>query len=217
MDTPGPIRILVVDDHSMFREGLVATLNREAGFEVCEAGSVAGALVQLDAAPCDVLLLDYDLGNERGTDLLDRLDRMTFDGLVVILTGFVGAIPDDVTRRYDVDGIISKAHSVEWLAGKLRELQEGGSYFDPDTHSAFDDSLSGWRPISEWDVRLTARERDTLRHIMNGCTNKEIAAIYRITESGVKRTVQRLFRKTAAHTRSQLVRIALEHGLDREP
>lgn len=203
------IRVLLVDDHAMVRESIAHVLQEDAGFDVTHCGSVVDALDALSGKNIDLLLLDYDLGVDRATDLIVQLDRVGFTGRVVILTAYVNDAAARHLVQMGVSGILLKSDSLSSLGACLRDIHDGHTCF----HVTPAPRADGTETSSRRNA-LTPRERATLHEVVNGLSNKEIASLYTISESSVKATIQRLFLKTGARTRGQLVRLALERDLD---
>jgi two-component system, NarL family, nitrate/nitrite response regulator NarL len=208
------IRILVVDDHALFRESVARLLQAEPGFEVvAECGSTEEGLRVLKASEIDVVLLDVDLGPERGTDLLESLRAERFKGKVLLVTAGVEENQIPTLIRKGISGVIMKHSSPALLIQAIREAMEGKALFEQDLLRRALESAEqlGARQTS---ARLTERERRVLSFIFEGLGNKQIADRLGISESAVKACLQQLFAKTGVRTRSQLVRIALEQYRD---
>jgi len=208
------IRILVVDDHALFRESVARLLQAEPGFEVvAECGSTAEGLRVLKSSEIDVVLLDVDLGPERGTDLLESLKAERFKGKVLLVTAGVEENQIPTLIRKGISGVIMKHSSPALLIQAIREAMEGKALFEQDLLRRAMESAEqlGARQTT---ARLTERERRVLSFIFEGLANKQIADRLGISESAVKACLQQLFVKTGVRTRSQLVRIALEQYRD---
>jgi two-component system, NarL family, nitrate/nitrite response regulator NarL len=210
------IRILIVDDHSLFRESLGRMLQAEPGFSVVgECRSLAEALATLSAVEADVILLDYDLGNEQGTSLLAELKKRQIHTSVLIVTA--GMPSEEAFRGFDegVMGILLKHSSLDQLIAAIRTVSAGERWLGDDAMRALLSSRSGIPIGSETARPLTARQSDVMRGILDGLTNKEIAFNLKSSETSVKAVIQELFQKAGVRTRSQLVRIAIEkHSSD---
>jgi DNA-binding NarL/FixJ family response regulator len=210
------IRVLMVDDHSLFREGLSRLLESSAGFHVVgECTNVSDALTALARTETDVVLLDYDLGTEQGTALLDGIRRYHKNTKVLAVTA---GMPNAATIRMmeaGASGIFLKHSSLDQLLSAIRRVAHGELWFDPGTFRAI---LAGRGSKAESDDRtrpLTARQSQVMRGVLDGLTNKEIALNLNVSESSVKAVIQELFQKAGVRTRSQLVRIAIEkHSSD---
>jgi two-component system nitrate/nitrite response regulator NarL len=203
-----PISLFLLDDHALFREGLVRLLAAGDEFQLVGAtGDPAVALEMVRNGEIDVLLLDYDLGPHSAEDFVLALRHSGFQCRILLVTA--GLPERDALRmiRAGVAGIFHKQHAPEDLRRSIREVFEGKVLLDEHylrkLVQVATESGSG-------TVRLTDREKHTLRLLIEGLANKEIAATLAISESAVKATLQMLFNKTGVRTRSQLVRVAIE-------
>jgi len=206
------LRLLLLDDHVLFREGLRRLLVTESDFEtVAECGTPAEALEVLSRSAVDVILLDFDLGEETGTSFITQAHTLGYRGKILIVTA--GMIPLDVTvaRNLGVSGIFLKHNSPKTLLEAIRDVARGREWMDsravPSVPVAVDRS-------TQVNAQLSQRELQVLRSVFEGLTNKEIAHNIGASQSSVKATLQRLFEKTGVRTRSQLVRIAIERSLE---
>jgi two-component system, NarL family, nitrate/nitrite response regulator NarL len=204
------IRLLLLDDHTLFRESLSRLLDAEPDFEmVADCSSVEQAIEVLRNRAVDLVLLDYDLGSERAPDFLDRAHELGLAPRVLMVTA--GVTPSESVQILNegASGIFLKHSSPALLAEAIRKVNSGETWVDqrclrdivhvasqPEGRSATKD--------------FTERERAVLRGVFEGLSNKEIGARLGISEGSVKAALQQLFHKTGVRTRSQLVRIALE-------
>jgi DNA-binding NarL/FixJ family response regulator len=209
-DAKSPIRILLVDDHVLFREGLARLLAAENDLElVSHCGSIGEARRALERQPIDIVLLDLDLGDEKGADLLAALAGRGSHTKVLVLTA--GVSDAELPRLFELGaaGIFFKESSVLALARGIRAVMNGEAWIDQRVLA----TLAGRRnavPRESRSAAFTDRERQVLRGVFEGLANKEIGGRLGISESSVKAALQQLFHKTGVRTRSQLVRIALE-------
>ena len=206
---PAPIRLFVVDDHALFREGLVRLLSADPEFALVGAESEPVLTEEaLMNGRVDVLLLDYDLGPDRSAvEYVAELRRRGFNRKILLVTA---GLPDREALRMiraGVAGIFHKQHAPDDLRRSIRQVFEGKVLIE-------EHYLRQLVQVATADenqaVRLTQRERQILRFLIEGLANKEIAAELKVSESAVKAALQTLFSKTGVRTRSQLVRIALE-------
>jgi two-component system nitrate/nitrite response regulator NarL len=207
---PKTVRILLIDDHALFRESVARLLDAEPGFEVVgDCSSSAEALQILKSREVDMILLDLDLGTERGSDLLEKLRVESFTGKILLVTAGVNQSEVPNLIRKGISGIFMKHGSPALLVQGIREAMEGRAIFEQDMlrRSLETDEPSEARQGTD---RLSERERQVLSFILEGLANKQIADRLQISESAVKASLQQLFAKTGVRTRSQLVRIALE-------
>ncbi len=205
------IRLLILDDHILFRESLGRLLETTADLRVVShCTTLDEALEALTREEIDVILLDYDLGAELGTDLLPRLNESRNRARVLLVTG---GLSDEMTLRAmerGASGIFLKHNSPDLLVSAIRQVAGGGTWLD---HAALQNMLSSRRERSQTSAPaapLKPRQTAVLRGILDGLANKEIAAKLDISESSVKSVIQELFHKAGVRTRSQLVRIAIE-------
>jgi two-component system, NarL family, nitrate/nitrite response regulator NarL len=210
---PKPLRVLIVDDHALFREGVGRVLADQPDFAVEHCGSVDEALQLVEKYPPHVVLLDYDLGFERGSRFLPAAGELGFEGRVLVVTGWVS---DDEAIRLlgvGVSGIFLKENPTSALVEAILDVARGGAWLD----QRFLKLAMGVDPGPELDEsrkRLSERERKVVGALLEGLSNKEIAGRLQVSETIVKTILQRLFQRTGVHTRGQLVRVVLEQYQD---
>jgi len=206
-----PVRILLIDDHTLFRESLVRLLEVEPGFlVVAHCASIAEALKLLASSAIDVILLDYDLSEEVGTDLLSELRSRNIAPRILIVTA---GMRDSVTRdalSAGISGVIFKHSGPSQLIDAIHRVAQGEMWLDTAAIRSLI-ATTDEKPAASRSVQpLTERQREVLHGILDGLTNKEIASKLQVSESSIKAVIQELFHKAGARTRSQLVRIAIE-------
>lgn len=213
-DPSRKLRILLIDDHALFREGLARLLATEPDFEMLvPCATVDEALRVLDTTKVDLVLLDYDLGRERGSRFFVHALERGFQGRILIVTaGLTDAEATDLLRM-GAAGIFFKHSSPQLLAKAIRKVMEGEAWLDQRYVKVLLNS-SGSSAEENQASKLSEREREVLRAVLEGLANKQIASRINVSESSVKATLQQLFLKTGVRTRSQLVRIALEQYQD---
>lgn len=208
------IRLLLLDDHALFRESVARLLQAEPGFEVvanCSSGTEALRIIK--SREIDIVLLDLDLGEERGADFLESLRTEHFKGKVLLVTAGVNERDVPTFIRKGVSGVFMKHGYPADLIQGIREAMEGKALFNQDLLRK---ALESANELStqQATVRFTERERRVLSSVFEGLANKQIGDRLQISESAVKACLQQLFAKTGVRTRSQLVRIALEQYRD---
>ena len=207
------IRLLLLDDHVLFREGLSRLLASEPDFEmVGNCGTSAEALEVLRGSPVDVVLLDFDLGEDHGSQFIAAARRAGYAGKILMVTAGMNAAESSIALQLGASGIFLKHNSPVTLAKAIRLVASGEMWVDQRVIHLMADGIHQ-REGRTFHKVLTEREQQVLRGIFEGLTNKEIAARLGVSESAVKATLQQLFQKTRVRTRSQLVRIALESSL----
>jgi len=208
------IRLLLIDDHTLFRESLARLLQSEPGFEVvANCSSLVEAARIVKSREIDMVLLDLDLGTENGADLLDDLQTIGFEGKVILVTAGVNDRDVPGMIRKGIAGIFMKHNPPSLLVQGIRDAMKGAVLFEQDLLRR---ALEVSEPANSErrHTELTTREKLVLSLVFEGLTNKEVADRIQISESAVKSCLQHLFTKTGVRTRSQLVRVALEKYRD---
>jgi len=209
------IRVLLIDDHALFREGVSRLLQAEPDFRaVRNCGHIREALSLLESEVFDVVLLDYDLDGEYGTLFLDEAKAKGFKGHILLVTA---GMPNTTILRVleqGASGIFLKQAPPAELVEAIHKIMSGRIWLDSRAVKPLIDGVN--RRTEEQRVRpsLSARELAVVRAVCEGLSNKQIAAELQLSESGVKGALQQLFAKTGVRTRSQLVRLALERHSD---
>src|SRR5262245_37433985 len=196
-------RILIIDDHALFRESVARLIATEPDCEVVAHCASLDEAVQIVAGtPVDLALLDFDLGPQKGTEFLNRARAAGFSGKVLVVTAGISEAEALELMRQGVSGIFMKHSSAATLSQSIRQVMDGKVWFEQRyLNTAFE---------TVPHKKITPRERKVLEFILEGLTNKEIGARLEISESAVKASLQQLFHKTGVRTRSQLVRVALD-------
>jgi two-component system, NarL family, nitrate/nitrite response regulator NarL len=206
-----PVRILLIDDHALFRESLMRLLESESDFKaVSHCATIAEARQILSSTPVDVILLDYDLGEEFGTDLLQEL-RIRQDTVRVLMV--TAGMRDSVTLNAlskGVAGVIFKHSGPSQLVDAIKRVAKGETWLDKGIMRSMIAGSSERLELEQSARSLSERQHQVLRSILDGLANKEIAAKLQVSETSIKATIQELFNKAGVRTRSQLVRIAIE-------
>lgn len=190
-------------------------LEAEPDFRIVDTcATVREALDILDRDSVDVVLLDYDLGDEQGTAFLEEARRRRFTGRILMVTA--GMNDAGTLRAFEsgASGIFLKHSPPVQLVEAIHKLASGEMWLDSRAVRSLvagaQDKGSGKSEREQTAQPLTTREQSVLKAVFEGLTNKEIAANLQISESSVKAVLQQLFEKTGVRTRSQLVRIAIE-------
>jgi DNA-binding NarL/FixJ family response regulator len=206
-----PVRVLLVDDHTLFHESLVRPLNAETYFQVVEhCATVAEALQHLSAKAVDVVLLDYDLGEAFGTDFLRELRERQSNLKVLMVTAGMRDTATLAALNMGASGVILKHSGAGQLAEALRIVAMGGMWL----HTGVLRSLNPVATENPKPVQgggsLSKRQANILRGILDDLTNKEIGGRLQVSEAAVKAGIQELFNKAGVRTRGQLVKVAIE-------
>jgi two-component system nitrate/nitrite response regulator NarL len=211
-----PIRVMMVDDHALFREGLGRLLDSSADIRVVgQCATAEDTIAVLSRTPADVMLLDYDLGEEQGSSLLSEIKRLHPDLKVLMVTA---GMTDEATLRVieaGASGIFMKHSNPDELVSAIHRVARNEMWLDTGAVRSLVAARSVQTERMEHSRALTTRQIEVLRGILDGLTNKEIAWNLKSSESSIKAVIQELFHKTGVRTRSQLVRIAIErHSSD---
>lgn len=210
------IRILTVDDHGLFREGLCRLLETASGFRVVgQCATVTEAIAALSNTPTDVVLLDYDLGEERASSLLAEIDKRGLGVKILMVTaGMTNAATLQIMEA-GASGVFLKQNNPEQLIEAIHRVTNNEVWLDKDAVRSLISAKSSQTENVDQRRPLTSRQCEVLRGILDGLTNKEIAWNLKASESSIKAVIQELFYKAGVRTRSQLVRIAIEkHSSD---
>jgi two-component system nitrate/nitrite response regulator NarL len=212
---PAKTRILLIDDHSLFREAIARLLGNEPDFEVVgECANLEEGLARLPSANTDVVLLDINLGLQQGGAFLPLARAQGFAGKVLVVTAGVSQFEAARLMERGCSGIVLKHERPQLLVERIRALSDAASVpVAPQLHPPGD-----LNPSADAELRpFTLRERQVLRGVFAGKSNKEIAFSLSISEPLVKAVLQQVFAKTGTRTRTQLVRTAIErHWKDLE-
>ncbi len=209
------VRLLLVDDHTLFRESVARLLQSEPGFEVvahCGSGTEALQIIR-ESRGIDVVLLDLDLGQESGADFLDRLRALRFQGKVLLVTAELNDNEVPGFIRKGIAGVFMKHGAPALLIQGIHETMDGKALFPQDLLRRAVEKPEA-PPADQRPAKFTERERQVLSFVFEGLANKQIADRLQISETSVKASLQQLFAKTGVRTRSQLVRVALEQYRD---
>ncbi|HUF19858.1 MAG TPA: response regulator [Burkholderiales bacterium] len=210
------IRVLLVDDHTLFRSGVKALLQGEAGFQVVgeAAESFDGVKKAADLTP-DVVLLDLHMPGISGKDAVSQFREAAPGARIVMLT--VSEDADDLvdSLRAGACGYLLKKIETGTLLDAIRRAADGDSVISAEMTGKLVRGLQSSREpaTSPEKDSLTPREREILVHLARGGSNKEIARSLDLAESTVKIHVQNILRKLNLSSRVQAAVYAIEHGL----
>ena len=216
-----PIRILLIDDHTLFRSGIKALLQRQDDFEVVgEASDGLEGVKLVEQVPADVVLLDVDMPSMNGVEALAQIREMRPDVAVLMLTVSEDTDTLGECLRLGAKGYLLKNIDQEFLLRSLRAVYDGDSVMSPQMMTKFVTKLADPEPTQKAnsltpDV-LTRRERETLAWLARGVSNKEIARALNLAESTVKVHVQSILRKLNLASRVQAAIFAIENKIDKE-
>ncbi|MCL6489766.1 MAG: response regulator transcription factor [Alicyclobacillus mali] len=205
-----PIRVAMVEDHPVVREGLRVLLDLAPDMEVVgEAENTAAALALVARVPVDVLLLDLVLGQEDTIQLIPALRKEAPSMRILALSSFTD--PPRMVRLASagVDGFLPKSVEPDHLLAAIRQVAAGRVVLDRAIAEALRDPDS---EEAKKFAELTPRELEILRLLVEGLANKEIADRLRISERTVKVHVQHIFAKLDVRDRTSAAVLAIRHG-----
>ncbi|MDR1969494.1 MAG: response regulator, partial [Burkholderiaceae bacterium] len=210
-DADSPIRILVVDDHTLFRRGLIALLSSQPRMVVVgEAGDAGQAQRHAQQLQPDVILLDNHLPGVKGVDALPGLREAAPNARVLMLTVSEEAEDLATALMRGAHGYLLKTVDIDVLAESIFRVHRGESSVSPEMAGKLATAYQTLHqrttaaPVRHDPIdSLSPRERQIMTEIARGASNKEIAQIFSIAETTVKIHVQRILRKLNFNSRVQ--------------
>lgn len=197
------MKILLVDDHSLFRAGLKLLLRRlDDAVEILEASGIPDALAL--ATPCpdlDLILLDLQMPDGHGLDGLGALRRSFPATAVVLLSAASSPELADEARAKGAQGFISKTIDPEAMLAAVRKVLSGELFFP--------EARPRWATLD-----ISPRQRELLALLCKGHPNKEIGRSLGLSENTVRSHVAVIFRELGVNTRTEAAMVARRHGLD---
>jgi DNA-binding NarL/FixJ family response regulator len=193
------VRIVIVDDHPIVREGLAAALARTEDFVIVGAFGSAEEMLA-SRVQADVVLLDLELPGMSGIDAIPKIAAP-----VLVLTAYANDEQIETVLRLGARGYLLKGAALEEIERAIRIVARGETWLDPRVAS---------RMVALAHApRLSRREREVLALLAGGKSNKDIASALHVTERTVKFHVTSIFNKLGAENRAQAVTIAHQKGL----
>jgi len=156
------VRVLILDDHTLFCESVARLLRAEHDFEVKHCGSVQEAVAIITARPPDVVLLDFDLGNEKGSSFLIKASVAGFEGKTLLLTAGVNELEAADLIRLGISGIVLKHSSIAELSQSIREALAGKVWFEQGYLKRVMEKASAAESATSGTKAFTERERQVL-------------------------------------------------------
>jgi RNA polymerase sigma factor (sigma-70 family) len=212
-----PIRVLLADDHTLMREGVRRILNADGGIEVvAEVGDGQAAVTETLARQPDVAVLDITMPGGGGLEAARQIRRQAPEVRILILSMHLQPEYLLESVRAGAHGYLVKDAAAAELVSAVRAVCSGDSYYSAAVSAQMSDLLR--RKLEGEEVtnaleRLSPREREVLRHIAEGASNKEIAGTLGISVRTVETHRDSLMKKLGIHSVAGLTRFALRCGL----
>jgi len=218
------IRILIIDDHAVLRIGIRAVIESHEKMRVVgEAFDHDSAVAAAAEQQPDIILLDLDLGNDDGFDLLPEVLQLAPDARLIVLTGVRDNDAHQRAVLLGAMGLVLKEKAIESLCKAIEKVYEGEVWLDRAMIANVLNSRAKAGKAQEQDIyatqiaTLTEREREVILLIGEGMRNKEIAERLVISEATVRNHLTSIFSKIGVNDRFELVVFAYRHGLSQLP
>jgi DNA-binding NarL/FixJ family response regulator len=201
-----PIRLLIVDDHPLMREGITAVLLRQPDMAVVGEASQGHEAVERHAAlQPDVTLMDLQLPGMDGLQAIEAIRKTSPRARVLVLTTYQGDFQAWRALKAGATGFLVKSSLRASLLDAIRTVHAGGRWVPPEV------ALDLARHAG--DEMLTEREIEVLRHIAQGHSNREVGALLSVAEETIKARMKSILLKLNARDRTHAVTIAVQRGL----
>ncbi len=208
-----PVRIVIVDDHKILRDGIRLRLQQEDDFEVvAEAGDAREALACVAQTKPDLVVMDLGLPGESGHAATHRIRELRPQTRILVLTGEVAPSAVNDALLAGANGFLRKEEASDELVRAVRVLMAGKAYLSPDAATAVTQALIGQLNEPEPPV-LSEQELAVLKGLADGLGYKEIADQLDVSVKSVESYRTRLVKKTGCATTAELVRYAVRQRL----
>ncbi|MGC3999160.1 MAG: response regulator transcription factor [Anaeromyxobacter sp.] len=217
MSGAGRIRVLIVDDHALLRDGVRALLSAQPDLEVVgEAGDGKAALAEVERLDPDVVLMDIAMPGLGGIEAALELRKQGRRARVLILSQYEDREYVRRLLKAGVAGYVLKKSAGAELANAIRAVQRGGLVLDPEVaRTAMEEGGAAGPASSDPYEALTDREKQVLKLVAEGRSNKEVADVLGISVKTAMTHREHVMEKLAVHNRTELVRFAIKRGVIR--
>lgn len=210
------IKIMIVDDHVLIREGIRKVLECDENIKViAEAGSGTECLEKINFFSPDIILLDINMPEMNGIEVLQKIKDSKNDSKVIILTGHDETDYLIKAVDLDVDGYVIKSIESSEFKKAVYTVYNGKKYIQPDLIPALNYRLANRDLKNEKVKSLTKREKEILIQVVNGMSNKEVALNFGISERTVKNHISNIFKKIEVSDRTQAAVFAIKNNIVR--
>jgi two-component system, NarL family, nitrate/nitrite response regulator NarL len=217
--TAAPTRVMIADGHEMSRAILRKLIERESNMVVVgEAVDGRDVLAQVEKIQPDVLLLDLRMPEMSGWNILRRLAKSTVNVRVILLPASIEGDQAVEALRLGARGLLCKSTASQLLFKSIRTVMAGEYWVDHDTVRQLvtsfrlsADSVSKAAQLTKYS--LTPRELEILSSVVDGCTNRDIATLFKISEQTVKHHLTSIFEKVGVSNRLELALFAMNQNL----
>ncbi|GAB6086942.1 response regulator [Alkaliphilus crotonatoxidans] len=208
------IKVLIVDDHSLVRQGLKQILELEKDIKIIgQAGDGEEAITKVQQLKPDVVLLDINMPKLNGIQTLRRLKDIDKTIKVIMLTFHEDQEYLYETINLGANGYVLKDSESESLIQAVRDVYKGSSYIQPSLATGLVKEFNRGQQENSKESKLTRREYEVLTLIAEGLNNKEIACGLFISEKTVKNHVSNIFKKIEVNDRTQAAIYAYKHNI----
>lgn len=212
------VRILLVDDHALFRSGICALLQRHPEFVVVgEATDGLSGFKQAKLLQPDIVLLDLHMPGVSGVEALQLIKESMPETCVIMLTVSEDAEDLLAAIRAGANGYLLKNIEMDALVDGINRALRGDAVVSAQLTGKLINGLQGGDRISAERESLSPREREVLALLAGGISNKELARLLNVAESTIKIHIQHILRKLNLSSRVQAAVYAAEHGYARRP
>lgn len=209
-----PKRVLLVDDHRLFQQGLRLVLEYQLGMTVAaQAQTGAEALAHVEREPFDFILMDVHLPDATGIDISRRILELRRDARIIVLSADADPLRIDDALLAGVMGYVLKSNAPDELGRALETVANGARYLSPEANEAL---LAGYRRVRESPLTLpplSPREREVVRLMAEGRRTKEVAAALGIGVKSVETYRRRVMQKLGLFSVAEITRYAMREGL----
>ncbi len=214
MESSGPIRVLLVDDHTVVRQGLKVFFDLQDDIDVVgEAGDGAGAVAAARRLAPDVILMDLIMPGMDGLTAIGHIKQEHPEIEIVAITSFIEEEKVTAALEAGATGYLLKDAEADEVAAAVRAAYAGEMHLDPAVARLLAQRLRQRRTEKDAAEPLTERERDVLRLLGQGMSNKQIASALFITEGTARTYVSNILGKLGLTSRTQAALYAVEHKL----